>query len=163
MPPHDDIDAMMDVMKSAFDPAFGEAWTRAQLTGGLLMPGTQYSIIRSDGRFDGPFDSSCEAAGFAVVRTVLDEAELMLIAVAPRWRGRGYGRHLLIDVIDRAAVAGVARLFLEMRSDNPARALYEGIGFCPVGRRPGYYKGRDGTKRDAVTYAIEPIASQPYY
>jgi ribosomal-protein-alanine N-acetyltransferase len=38
-----------------------------------------------------------------------------------------------------------------MRTDNPARQLYDQMGFSIVGRRPDYYRGKDGKLRDAVT------------
>src|SRR3546814_4620972 len=74
--------------------------------------------------------------GFAVARSVLDEAELMLIAVPQKMRGRGYGRALLDKVIVECRRRNVRRIYLEVRSDNEnAGMLYESAGFRPVGRR----------------------------
>ena len=61
----------MTVMEAAFDPVFGEAWTLPQLAGVMMMPGTWLTIARVD----------AAALGFALVRSVLDECELLLLAV----------------------------------------------------------------------------------
>ena len=69
----DDLDAVMDIMGSAFSARFGEAWTRSQCAGILPMYGVSLTI--AEGR-NGP-------SGFSLVRTVADEAELLLLAVDP--------------------------------------------------------------------------------
>ena len=46
---------------------------------------------------------------------------------------------------------GATSLFLEVGVDNePAIALYEGLGFERVGRRAGYYTRADGEIVDAI-------------
>ena len=82
--------------------------------------------------------------GYAVFRTVLDEAELLSLAVAPEDRRRGVGGMLLDDLFERVRRGGVISLYLEVRADNRAAfALYASRGFVIEGRRPGYY--RDAT------------------
>ena len=133
----------MGVMGRAFDPHFGEAWNAAQCTGVLAMPGAELLIAR------GP-----DPLGFALVRTVIDEAELMLLAVLPEARGKGIGRAILKHSIDAATLAGATNYFLEVRSDNPAVALYQQVGLEQVGTRRDYYRGSDGNRRDALTYRL---------
>ena len=65
----------------------------------------------------------------------------------------GLGSRLLADYVERSRAAGVERMHLEVRSGNPAIAMYEANGFAPVGRRKAYYRGRDGSRHDALTYA----------
>lgn len=137
----DGLPDAMTVMDQAFDPLFGEAWNAAQCTGVLAMPGAELLVAR------GP-----HPLGFALVRTVLDETELMLLAVLPEVRGKGIGRSILLHSIDLATAAGATSYFLEVRDDNPAVALYEQAGLQQVGVRRDYYRGRDGNKRDALTY-----------
>lgn len=80
------------------------------------------------------------AQGFALARLIADEAELLTIAVAPDTRRQGYGQALLEAVEARVRDLGGARIFLEVAQDNAAaRALYEGSGYRPQGRRAGYY------------------------
>ena len=58
-----------------------------------------------------------------------------------RKRRRGFGRLLLATLLRAARDAGCERAFLEVREGNaPARALYEGAGFRPCGRRKDYYR-----------------------
>uniref|UniRef100_UPI00157518D9 GNAT family N-acetyltransferase n=1 Tax=Sphingomonas bacterium TaxID=1895847 RepID=UPI00157518D9 len=80
-----DIDLVERLIYSGFDPRFGEAWTRGQCLGVLAMPGVRLLLAHADD----------EPAGFALSRQVLDEVELLLIAVAPAQRRRGVGRALL--------------------------------------------------------------------
>lgn len=81
-----------------------------------------------------------ELLGYALTRTVLDEAELLNIAVAPAARRRGIGVALLRAAMETCRAAGAEWMLLEVREANvAARALYERHGFTPVGRRAGYY------------------------
>lgn len=145
----DDIDRIMEVMEDAFDPHWGEAWTRRQVEGSLMMPTTHYRLIGTSGSIPEEGD---EAGGFAMVRAAPGEEELLLIATRPRWRGKGIGTRLIDLLADDARVRGADRMFLEMRENNPAVSFYIGRGFTPIGRRKGYYTARDGTRIDAITF-----------
>lgn len=147
----DDVDRIMAVMEAAFDPAFGEAWSRRQVEDSLAIPGTHYLLIGADKTVPAEDEP---AAGFAMSRTVMDEEELLLIAVTPELRDCGIGGILLSQVIARARARGVVRLFLEMREGNPAEAFYRRHGFTSVGRRPNYYRRGEGPPRDAITFAL---------
>lgn len=136
-----DLDEVMETMHAAFDPCFGEAWTRGQCAGILVLSGVWLLLARVDGR----------AAGFALARVVLDEAELLLLAVPPSERRAGVGRMVLDAVADEARARGAVQLHLEMREGNPAYHLYCGAGFREIGRRSRYYRGRDGRIFDAIT------------
>lgn len=149
---NDDVDRIMAVMEAAFDPAFGEAWTRRQVADALVVPGTHYLLIAAD-HSEPP--EGAPAAGFALTRGAVDEEELLLIAVLPELRGRGIGATLLNRVIAAARGRGATRLFLEMREGNSAESLYRRHGFTPVGRRRNYYRrGNDGAL-DAITFRLE--------
>lgn len=79
--------------------------------------------------------------GVAVSR---DEAEVLVLVVAPRVRRRGIGARLLRRLRHAAAVAGASEVLLEVRETNaPALALYGREGFVEIGRRSRYYP--DGT------------------
>ena len=136
-----DIGAVMDVMEAAFDPAYGEAWSAAQLLTLFGLPSARVCLAR-----DG--DRPC---GFSASRVAGPESELLLLAVNPLWRGRGVGRRLIDDWQAWAAREGAEDYFLEMRADNSAVHLYRDAGFAECGRRPAYYRGGDGVVRDAIT------------
>ncbi len=142
----DDLNAVMAIMAAAFDPSYGEAWTRSQCAGILPMAGVSLRIAADEG---GP------VAGFALLRVIADEAELLLIAVDPAAQHRGIGAALVDDFVLLATSRGAHRLHLEVRDGNSAIILYERAGFGLVGRRRDYYRGSDGRKRDALTLALE--------
>jgi [ribosomal protein S18]-alanine N-acetyltransferase len=145
----DALDAVMAVMDSSFDSHWREAWTRAQVSDSLQMPSTFLQLCDSAGNEV----SGGRAAGFVLSRQALDEEELLLIAVHPEARGRGLGTRLLKSYMSAARRRGVRRIFLEMRANNPAHALYKRCGFAPIGTRPRYYLAADGQAIDAITFA----------
>jgi [ribosomal protein S18]-alanine N-acetyltransferase len=152
MEPMDDIDRIMAVMETAFDPAFGEAWNRRQVGDAVVLPTTHYALIGGHGTIAPDEDE--DVAGFFLSRAVLDEEELLLFAVAPKFRGHGLGNCLLAHFIEQARDRGMSRLFLEMRKDNPAGGLYYAHGFRHVGIRPAYYRTPDGVRLDAVSQEL---------
>ena len=88
----DDVDRIMDVMAAAFDPQWGEAWNRNQVSSSLAVPTTHYRLIGADGK---PPEEGAMAAGFSMVRAAPGEEELLLIGVKPDNRGGGIGWRLL--------------------------------------------------------------------
>jgi ribosomal-protein-alanine N-acetyltransferase len=94
--------------------------------------------------------------GFIVSRLVLEEAEILSIAVASSRRGKGLARRLLDLNLRRLAGLGARTVFLEVDEGNvPARRLYRRAGFRDVGRREGYYPAGQGVaalilRRDLV-------------
>jgi ribosomal-protein-alanine N-acetyltransferase len=136
-----DLAAVMRVMEAAFDPAYGEAWSRAQLLTLFALPSARICLA-----WDG--DAPC---GFSAARVAGPESELLLLAVDPARRGRGVGARLMADWQAWATIQGAEDYFLEMRADNDAVHLYEHCGFSECGRRKDYYRGSDGVIRDAIT------------
>jgi ribosomal-protein-alanine N-acetyltransferase len=141
----EDLDSVMEVMNRAFGNRFGEAWTRSQLAGILPMGGVVLNIA-SDSKSDA-------AIGFSLLRSVADEAELLLLAVLPDRHRQGIGGRLLDHFIREAELGGVTRIHLEVRDGNPAVQMYRNAGFEPVGRRRNYYQAADGARYDAITFA----------
>ncbi len=157
MPPLDDIDRIMAVMDVAFDPAFGEAWNRSQLEGALVMGNCHYGLIARTG---GAPEEGTAASGFFLSRHGFEDEELLLFAIDPSTRRLGLGGRLLESFITEARARGAMRLFLEMRQGNPAEHLYRRFGFVPVGRRPRYYRAPDGSRIDAITFALDCFADR---
>ena len=136
-----DLDLVNAIMSEAFDPRFGEAWTRNQVLGIMAMPGVRLTVAEMGGM----------GIGFALVRTVADESELLLLAVAPGAQRRGVGAALLRGVIADCATRKVATLHLEVRAGNDAMQLYNKSGFIKVGERRDYYRGANGQSYSALT------------
>ncbi len=136
-----DIAGVMTVMNDAFDPRFGEAWTAAQCIALLALPHNRLFLAKVNG----------VTAGFAMSRWVLDEEELLMIAVASTHQRQNIGGQLLQSVRDGARNGGRKKLFLEVRENNKAHMFYLGQGFEEVGRRKSYYRGNSGRNFDAIT------------
>lgn len=92
-----------------------------------------------------PLDYDCDVAvedgiirGFLVTRrTAPDEAEILNLAVDPSFRRRGIAKILAQNALRTSP----GRWFLEVRESNRAAiALYESLGFRPVGTRQNYYE-----------------------
>ncbi|MGA8650177.1 MAG: GNAT family N-acetyltransferase [Xanthobacteraceae bacterium] len=80
--------------------------------------------------------------GFILSRLAAGEAEILSVAIAPSWRGRGFARPLLDLHLRRLAGLGARTVFLEGGETNvPAGRLYRRAGFYEVGRRQSYYEG----------------------
>lgn len=140
-----DLGTIDTIMQAAFDPRYGEAWTRNQCLGILSLPGVWLTIASIAG----------EPAGFALSRIVVDEAELLLLATPPAFRRRGVGATLLRSVIADSISRGAVSLHLEVREGNGAIVLYRDSGFNKVGERRRYYRGSDGHAFDAFTFRRE--------
>ena len=101
-----------------------------------------------------------DAAGFAIGQTVLDEAELLTLAVDPDHRRRGIGLRLMRDFAEVARARGADRILLEVAADNAAGlALYHATGFAEIGRRAGYYRAADGQRQDAIVMEKQLLAT----
>lgn len=113
---------------------FAECWDEAEMAGLLASPGVSALVLEEAG----------EPAGLALIRVVLDEAELLTLGVLPDRRARGHGLTLLAAAESAARQAGAVRLFLEVsRVNAPAAGLYTRAGYRQVGERKRYY--RDGS------------------
>jgi ribosomal-protein-alanine N-acetyltransferase len=89
-------------------------------------------------------DDNGKIAGFLVVRSVVAEAELLNLCVAPERRRVGLAEALLNEAVAELRRARVDRLFLEVRESNtPAISFYEKHQFRKTGRRPAYYRNPD--------------------
>ena len=66
---------------------------------------------------------------------------------------------LVADFEAAAAARGAEECLLEVAVTNAAaRALYAGLGYAPVGRRPGYYRRPARRPVDALVLRKHPIA-----
>ncbi len=94
-----------------------------------------------------------ERGGFLLLRTVLDEAEILTIGVMAR--RQGIGLRLMQAGIAHVAGHGVVKIHLEVAAGNVAAIrLYERVGFVQTGRRKAYYP--DGG--DALTMTLDVAA-----
>lgn len=81
-----------------------------------------------------------EVIGFAILETVLDEGNLLDIAVDKNHRRKGVARLLFDNMLMVAKEKELSFITLEVRSSSaPAISLYEAMGFEKVGTRKNYY------------------------
>lgn len=93
---------------------------------------------------------------FLAFERVLDEGTVAVLAVDSRYRRQGIARRMLTQAI--SAEDELRRVMLEVRRSNaPAVALYERMGFECVGVRAGYY---DDPREDALLYTLEPVQKE---
>lgn len=86
-------------------------------------------------------EESGEVAGYVVTLAVMDESEVLNIAVDTPYRGASIGGMLLDHALAAAEGAGSESTFLEVRESNvAARRLYERRGFEEISRRVRYYR-----------------------
>jgi ribosomal-protein-alanine N-acetyltransferase len=99
-------------------------------------------------------DRNRKVAGFAMLRLLGDDAELMTIAVDPKYRGKGVGEALLRACFDDLMMTPSKRMILEVAADNPsALRLYDKLGFKKLSERKGYYARPDGQPATALVMA----------
>ena len=89
-----------------------------------------------------------QVVGYVGSQTVMDESDMMNIAVSSQYRRMGIAQKLVERLVALLREKDVNSLTLEVRASNePAKALYSKLGFNQVGRRPNYYRN---PKEDAL-------------
>lgn len=95
-----------------------------------------------------------QVVAYAVVMPTVDEAELLLIGVAPDQQRQGIGQQLLCYLEQDAKAKNCLTMHLEVRESNTvAQELYTGAGYSAVGFRKNYYKTSGSEKEAAVLYS----------
>ncbi len=89
--------------------------------------GATFDVIEVDG----------QPAGRLYVHRGDRDIRIMDIAVAPEFRGRGIGTALVERLMAEAESSGRS-LSIHVEMNNPARALYERLGFVPEGTHGVY-------------------------
>jgi [ribosomal protein S18]-alanine N-acetyltransferase len=86
-------------------------------------------------------DERSRAAGFLIARHLVQEMEILNLAVRPDCRRRGVGTRLLRAVLSSGEAARARQVTLEVRASNRAGlAFYERHKFRLAGRRRAYYR-----------------------
>jgi len=102
-------------------------------------------LLREEGAGNSNYVFMSERAGvptgFIFGRVVVDEGEILNLAVRQAYRRSGEGTALVRRLLGIFAEKGVRRVFLEVRESNrAATAFYERLGFRESGRRKDYYR-----------------------
>lgn len=129
-----DVHQLADLEKICFS----DPWSVSAFEYELKNPLSLWLVAVEDG----------EVLGYVGTQTVIDESDMMNIAVLPCCRRQGIAEKLIAVLTSALVERGSKSLSLEVRVSNaPAIALYEKLGFVQVGRRPNYYRN---PKEDAL-------------
>jgi ribosomal-protein-alanine N-acetyltransferase len=110
---------------------FADPWSESSITSELNNPLSLWLVAEEDG---------C-VLGYIGSQTVMGEADMMNVAVHPEYRRRGIAQALVNGLIDALRCNDVTSLTLEVRATNePAKRMYEKLGFQQVGVRKNYYR-----------------------
>ena len=110
---------------------FSQPWSEKSVAGELDNPLALWLVAMEGDRL----------AGYVGSQTVMDETDMMNLAVAPQFRRQGVGEALVNALTASLKELGSRCLTLEVRDSNEAaRALYGKLGFTEIGRRRGYYR-----------------------
>ena len=117
---------------------FSMPWSENSIRSELTNPLSLWFVAEENGSL----------LGYIGSQAVMDEADVMNVAVVPDRRREGIAQKLVEALVAALNEKGVHALLLEVRASNePAKALYERQGFTQVGRRPNYYRN---PKEDAL-------------
>ena len=135
----EDIEAVAQLEKECFT----DAWSEVLLSNMLSNSYDKVWVLEDGGRI----------IGYANLRDLDGEGDLMSICVTGDMRRRGCGKLLMDRVMSYAAAKEMKTIYLEVRESNaPARAMYGIYGFEPYARRKRYYTE---PVEDAIIYKLE--------
>ena len=126
---------------------FSDPWTLQGFKDSLKEASAYLMVVETEEK---------DIVGYACLYLVMDEGEIVNVAVDPKYRQKGYGAKVVKELILLGQRLGAERFFLEVRKGNVAgRALYEGLGFVECGIRKGFY---ENPKEDAVLMLWEKLS-----
>ena len=138
MPPRGETIVLMEechvAQVAAIERAcFSEPWSEAAFRSELTNPQALTLVALREG----------QVAGFVNIAFATDTVDINTVAVQEAYRRQGIGKRLLLAM--EAWMEGrTSAYFLEVRQSNaPAIALYQSLGYRPVGVRPRYYHQPD--------------------
>jgi ribosomal protein S18 acetylase RimI-like enzyme len=127
-----DARAIAELSRDYIEDGLGWSYTPGRILRAVRCRSTNVAVIHEH--------------GWLLAAGIMDygdtAAHLVLLGVQPRQRRRGLGRHLLSWLEDCAVTAGLEKISVEVRADNPGAICFYGKqGYGVRGRVPGYYRG----------------------
>lgn len=128
----DEARAIAEMSRDYVEYGLGWSWTPARVLKAIRDESMNVAVLRRP----------AAVLGFGIMLYGDDRAHLTLFAVRPAERRQGLGVVLLTWLEKSALTAGIERVRLEARVDNPgAIAFYRDQGYEDAGIVPGYYRG----------------------
>ena len=110
---------------------FHDPWSEKSVASELTNPLSLWLVALDGDR----------VAGYVGSQSVMGESDMMNVAVHPDYRRQGIAEKLCLALVEALKEKGNHCLTLEVRASNePAKALYEKLGFIQVGLRKNYYR-----------------------
>ena len=124
----DDLETIKDILASDFD----EFWNHNVFKAELQSENSKYLVAKLNN----------EIIGFAGIKIIIDEADIMNIVTKKIYRNQGIGTFLLNGIITLCKKLNLSSISLEVNEINKSAIhLYENFGFEKVGNRKKYYNG----------------------
>ena len=110
--------------------SFSEPWSLSAIEKEMINPVASYFVVEREG----------EVIGFGGMWHVLDEGEIINIAVQKPYQGQGVGKLILNQLLSEARKKELGVMHLEVREGNEAaKMLYLKAGFTCIATRKAYY------------------------
>ena len=123
----EDLDQVMEIEEDLFSVP----WTREGFLTYLMKKDTMFFVVEEKERI----------LGYCSMMTVLDEGDILNVAVRRDRQKEGIGQFLVDSILRMADLQGIRLVHLEVREGNQtARRLYERLGFKEDGLRRNYYE-----------------------
>lgn len=123
------VESVAELETMCFSSPISEANIRNFFVGGI---GNGFVLIDT---------KSSKVVAYGGVIVSADVAQILNIATHPDFRGRGFARNILEEIISYSQNRGACFISLEVRESNSiAIGLYKSCGFYEVGRLKQYYK-----------------------
>lgn len=121
-------------IKNILNTDFDDFWNYSVFKDELTSKNSTYFVVKDKGN---------KILGFAGIKIILDEAEIMNIVTKKTCRNQGIGKLLLDRLILEAKNKNVRKINLEVNENNTiAIHLYEKFGFSRNGERKNYYNNK---------------------
>lgn len=126
-PVDDDLQAAFNISKESFS----EPWSPESLK--AAFKGENFCCMASE--------YAGELIGYAVAQTVLNEAEIVIVAVDRKYRNKGIA-YSILECLERELIKKeITYCVLEVRvSNDSAIRLYSNFGFQNIGIRKDFYR-----------------------
>lgn len=139
-----DLEEVAEIEKGIFT----QPWTRDGFYSSMISKDTIYLVVENNAIDNDKKENVGRICGYCGLLQALDEADITNVAVRESARGKKIGYRMLTELMRLGEERGITAFTLEVRKSNaPALALYEKLGFETAGIRKNFY---DFPKEDAV-------------
>lgn len=124
----------LNIIKDNLENDFDNFWNYNILKEEIESDNSKYIVAKIDN----------EVIGFAGIKIIVDEADIMNIVTKISYRNQGIGTLLLKNLISISSELQLSSISLEVNEENlPAIHLYEKFGFENLGVRKNYYQNKN--------------------